>query len=100
MKPDPFKKLLEKLETVSQSKDSGYPISADHCFLRVAYDALFPGPWDQHIGKPAWKHLDSAQTETVRQLLSEMLEYPEICRKLNVESLKKRRSLKNFSTDK
>ena len=92
MKPAPFEKLLVKLEDVFKSKDSGYPISADHCFLRVAYDALFPDPWDRHLAKPAWKHLSLAQTEMVQQLLTEMIHDPATCQKLNSESLKKRRN--------
>lgn len=92
MKPVPFKELLIELEAASKPNDSGYPISADHCFLRVAYDALFPGPWDQYLDKPAWKHLSPVQTETVQQLLTEMIHDPATCQKLNSESLKKRRN--------
>lgn len=93
MKPAPFEQLLMELEAVSKSKASSYPISADHCFLRVAYDALFPGPWDRHLPKPAWKHLSPTQTETVQRLLTEMINDPAACRKLNSESLKKRRDV-------
>lgn len=92
MKPIPFEQLLTQLEDVSKSKDSSYPVSADHCFLRIAYDALFPGPWDQYIDKPAWKHLSLSQTEMVQQLLNEMIHDPAACRRLNAESLKKRRN--------
>ena len=98
MKPAPFEQLLTQLEDVSKSKDSSYPVSADHCFLRIAYDALFPGPWDQYIGKPAWKHLSQTQIKTVQELLSKMLEDPAICRKLNIESLKKRNASKAYSS--
>jgi len=92
VKPIPFEQLLTQLEDVSKSKDSSYPVSADHCFLRIAYDALFPGPWDQYIDKPAWKHLSLSQTEMVQQLLNEMIHDPAACRRLNAESLKKRRN--------
>jgi len=92
VKPIPFEQLLTQLEDVSKSKDSSYPVSADHCFLRIAYDALFPGPWDQYIDKPAWKHLSFSQTEIVQQLLNEMIHDPAACRRLNAESLKKRRN--------
>ncbi|PZN95937.1 MAG: hypothetical protein DCF31_05235 [Alphaproteobacteria bacterium] len=34
-----------------------WPISADHCFLRVAYDNAMGDRWDQAARRPAWRHL-------------------------------------------
>ncbi|WP_426163476.1 hypothetical protein [Sandarakinorhabdus sp. DWP1-3-1] len=34
-----------------------WPISADHCFLRVAYDNAMGDRWDRLVQRPAWRHL-------------------------------------------
>lgn len=34
-----------------------WPIRADHCFLRVAYDAATSAKWDTLHPRPAWRSL-------------------------------------------
>ncbi len=34
-----------------------WPIRADHCFLRIAYDNAVGAKWDMLHAKPAWRSL-------------------------------------------
>lgn len=35
----------------------GWPIRADHCFLRIAYDNAAGAKWDTVVKPPAWRNL-------------------------------------------
>ncbi len=36
-----------------------WPVSADHCFMRILLDAVHEGRWDRVVqGRPAYKHID------------------------------------------
>lgn len=36
-----------------------WPVSADHCFMRILLDAVHGGRWDRVVqGRPAYKHVD------------------------------------------
>ena len=34
-----------------------WPVSANHCFLRIAYDNAVEARWDTVVARPAWRHL-------------------------------------------
>ena len=42
----------------------------NHCYLRIALDLVFQTKWDAKIPKPAHKHLNAEQLETVQKLLT------------------------------
>lgn len=47
----------------------GWPVSADHCFLRIAYDNAVGAKWDTVVRPPAWRNLPpEALTEALRLL--------------------------------
>lgn len=36
-----------------------WPVSADHCFMRILLDAVHEGRWDRVVqGRPAYKYID------------------------------------------
>ncbi len=36
-----------------------WPVSADHCFMRILLDAVHEGRWDTVVqGRPAYKHIE------------------------------------------
>ena len=42
------------------AKTSRWPVSADHCFMRILLDAVHDGRWDRAVqGRPAYKHIDA-----------------------------------------
>ncbi|QYE34042.1 hypothetical protein KZX46_14660 [Polymorphobacter sp. PAMC 29334] len=51
--------LLDTIVTrlVTRAATEHWPIRADHCFLRIAYDAAADGKWDTLYARPAWRSL-------------------------------------------
>ena len=51
--------LLNALVTrlVTRAAAEHWPIRADHCFLRIAYDTVTGGKWDTLYARPAWRSL-------------------------------------------
>ena len=42
---------------VARAAAEGWPIRADHCFLRIAYDTAVGAKWDTVVARPAWASL-------------------------------------------
>ncbi len=42
---------------VARAAAEGWPIRADHCFLRIAYDTAVGAKWDTLHPRPAWRSL-------------------------------------------
>lgn len=41
------------------AKTRRWPVSADHCFMRILLDAVHEGQWDSVVqGRPAYKHIE------------------------------------------
>ena len=41
------------------AKTKGWPVCADHCFMRILLDAVYGERWDGFVrGRPAYKHVD------------------------------------------
>nr|WP_299682474.1 hypothetical protein [uncultured Roseobacter sp.] len=41
--------------------ETNWPVVNDHCFQRIVLDAISGGVWYDHIARPAYKHLTTAQ---------------------------------------
>jgi hypothetical protein len=55
------------------AKESGWPISQDHCFLRVAYDCAFNADWRGKVdGSPAYKHMPDKYLQRAHAVLCRM----------------------------
>ena len=42
---------------VERAAHEHWPVRADHCFLRIAYDNAVGAKWDTLVAKPAWSNL-------------------------------------------
>ena len=42
---------------VARAAADGWPIRADHCFLRIAYDVAVGAKWNTVVARPAWASL-------------------------------------------
>lgn len=42
---------------VTRATAEAWPIRADHCFLRLAYDNAVGAKWDNVVRPPAWRNL-------------------------------------------
>ncbi len=45
------------LRLVARATVEHWPVRADHCFLRIAYDTAAEGKWDTLYARPAWRSL-------------------------------------------
>ena len=54
------------LPDLARRPGTNWPVVNDHCFQRIVLDAISGGVWYNHIARPAYKHLTTAQaTEAV-----------------------------------
>jgi hypothetical protein len=42
---------------IERAEAERWPVRADHCFLRIAYDNAVGAKWDTLHAKPAWRSL-------------------------------------------
>ena len=75
----------------AMAADQGWPIRADHCFMRVCLDALAEAPWPQVIARPAIRHMTEAQLAAAIGIAEDIVRRPETLRPLNAASLRHRR---------
>lgn len=64
----------------------GWPVSADHCFLRIAYDNAVGAKWGTVVRPPAWRNLPPDALAEALRLLGTM-DDPATLRRLNARSL-------------
>ncbi|MEO1584899.1 MAG: hypothetical protein AAFR96_10065 [Planctomycetota bacterium] len=71
--------------------DGPWPITEDHCFMRIVLDALFGGCWYDHIDRrlTAYKQLNNEQLLRAIEIAESMLrEGPALAERLNEQSLR------------
>ena len=56
------------------SAAADWPVSADHCFLRIAYDNAVGARWDTVVTRPAWRHLSLDQLAAAVAILEQVLD--------------------------
>lgn len=69
-----------------------WPVSADHCFMRILLDAVHGGRWDAEVqGRPAYKHIDRARLAAAVTLAERVVSGDADLWALNAQSLVWRR---------
>jgi len=58
---------------LAQSNRCHWPVRNDHCFQRIVLDTLCGGTWYDHIPRPAYKHLSSAQARQAVKLCKQII---------------------------
>lgn len=68
-----------------------WPVTENHCFLRIAYDNLFGRPWKEVLDpkKPAIYQLTLDQVEEIITILKR---FPDEIEELNIRSLELRKT--------
>ncbi len=69
----------------------GWPIRADHCFMRVCLDAAIGARWDTKIARPAIRHLTVDQLARAVGIAEHIVAEPSLLPALNRQSLAFRR---------
>lgn len=75
---------------VARAAIEAWPIRADHCFLRIAYDNAVGAKWDTMVQPPAWRNLPEEELEAAVAVLETIGGVPTL-RRLNEVSLALRR---------
>jgi hypothetical protein len=65
-----------------------WPISQDHCFMRVCLDTALGAPWHSIIQRPAIRHLTIAQLEAAIAVAEAVIAAPETLEALNRQSIR------------
>ena len=68
----------------------GWPISRDHCFMRVCLDAAVGARWDAVVRRPAARHLTDAQLAAAVAVAEAVVAAPSRLPALNAASLRLR----------
>jgi hypothetical protein len=78
----------------AMAKEHSWPISMDHCFMRVCLDNALGVPWHTVVQRPAIKHLTDDQINKAICVAQSIVDEPEQLSLLNQNSLQVRRQLK------
>lgn len=75
-------------------RSSIWPVVNDHCFQRIVLDTVCGGVWYDHITRPAYKNMSSAQAAKAVALCEAILDGSANLVALNRQSLRWRGKLK------
>ncbi len=64
-----------------------WPISLDHCFMRVCLDTALGAPWHLIVRRPAIRHLTSEQLAAAITVAEGVVRAPETLEALNRQSI-------------
>lgn len=70
--------------------EHAWPISLDHCFMRVCLDAAVGRPWHEVIRRPAIRHMTDAQLGRAVAVAERVAADPAALPGLNRDSLRLR----------
>jgi hypothetical protein len=73
---DEMNRLAETVLPAKASGDDRYPVQDDHCFKRIAYDAVVGDRWDRVVRRPFYRHASDEQIAGVVRVLREMRDAP------------------------
>lgn len=74
-----------------------WPISLNHCFMRVCLDTSLRGPWHTIVKRPASRHMKDHQLRQAIAVSEQIAESPHLLFELNHRSIKQRK-LFRFNT--
>jgi hypothetical protein len=80
----------ETLPAMANKHD--WPISLDHCFMRVCLDTALGAPWHTVVRRPAIKYLSDEQLLAAISTAKGLVQKPETLDALNKQSIKWRQS--------
>ena len=70
------------------AKTQPWPVSADHCFMRILLDAVHDGRWDKVVqGRPAYKHVELERLASAVKLAESVVAGEADLWALNAQSL-------------
>ena len=71
-----------------------WPVSLDHCFMRICLDTALGRPWHTVVRRPAIRHLSDGQLATAIAVAEAIMIRPETLVPLNCQSIAWRNALR------
>jgi hypothetical protein len=84
---------LTRVVLPGMAADCAWPVSNDHCFMRICLDTSLGTIWHTTIKRPAIRHLTDAQLEAAIAVAESVVSAPESLGALNQQSIRWRRAL-------
>ena len=70
------------------AETQAWPVSANHCFMRILLDAVHEGRWDRFVeGRPAYKHIELERLRAAIKLAERVVANEADLPALNAQSL-------------
>jgi hypothetical protein len=85
---------LVKETLPNMAKGCQWPISLDHCFMRVCLDTAIGAPWHTVVRRPAIKNLSDEQLYKAICVAQTLVDSPSLLHSLNQKSIRGRKALK------
>jgi hypothetical protein len=83
---------LVKETLPNMAKANEWPISLDHCFMRVCLDTALDAPWHTVVKRPAIRNLSDDQIHKAICIAQSLVASPTLLLELNENSIRGRRS--------
>jgi hypothetical protein len=77
----------------SMVNTNGWPISQNHCFMRVCLDTAFGIPWHKFVKRPASRHMTDDQLRMAIAVAEQIVEAPGLLYELNRQSIEGRKRM-------
>ncbi len=90
-------RLLTDVILPGVAKQNRWPISQNHCFMRVCLDKSLGIPWHEVVKRPALRHMTDDQLRETIAVAERILETPSLLFELNNHSIKQRKILRDQS---
>jgi hypothetical protein len=93
-------KLLERWQSLMNNvlpnmvDANDWPISQNHCFMRVCLDTAFGVPWHSFIKRPASRHMTDDQLRMAVAVAEQIVAKPVLLFDLNRQSIEGRKLLR------
>jgi hypothetical protein len=75
----------------NMARQNRWPISQNHCFMRVCLDTSFGGPWYNFVKPPASRHMTDKQLQAAIAVAEQIVETPTLLPELNRQSIERRK---------
>ena len=85
---------LTRVVLPEMAREQQWPISFDHCFMRVCLDSAVGVPWHATVARPAILHMSDEQLATAVRTAEAIVVDPDKLVRLNDFSLSGRRALR------
>lgn len=81
------------LPSLAKTTHRDWPVSEDHCFVRIVLDTLCQDVWYKHISTPAYQHLSETQLNKAIVICEDIIKGRVAIDELNQRSLMWRRKV-------